>query len=223
MKNCYDVELSTFINKLEEISQSLRWADSAILNSSPVQKRFSHIIISSAYVLTAAATEEYIREMISGLCKEIKKANPNFSELRPSLVTIFAGSQINSLRDLKDYEKIWGKRREISNLFSSNETINEKNIDVPLDGKTIRPVHLETIWEIFGFSGQAFTSLIYRASLTDIADGRNDVAHGHVSIKKFAHLKGALDTDKKIQRLKELALHFTLNAERYILNKLYLK
>lgn len=223
MANRYDAELSALLVKLDEISQSLRWADSASLGSSPIQKQVAQLVISTSYVLAAAAIEEYMREMVNGLCREICKAKPTFSALRSSLVSVFAGSQISSMRDLKDYEKIWEKRREFSNLFSSTSLVDVENTETPIDGKTIRPVHVETIWQVFGFEEQPFTSALYRASLTDIADGRNDVAHGHTSIKKFAHKKGAPDTDKKIQRIQELALHFTIHAERYIEKKLYLK
>lgn len=223
MANRYDKELTEVASKLDEISQSLRWADAGSLSPSPIQKRFSHIVISSAYILAAAALEEYMRSMVQGLCREIQRENPKFSDLRISLLTVFAGSHINSIRDLRDYEKMWEKRVEFVDLFESSLATADATLELPIDGKTIRPIHLETVWKIFGFDGQAFPNALYKASLTDIADGRNDVAHGHISIKKFSQKKGALDTGKKIQRLQDLALHFTLHAEKYISDRQFLR
>jgi hypothetical protein len=219
----YNEILDEALNELRAIVQSLRWAEVAILASSPIQKRSAQIITSSSYVLIAAATENFFRKTLCTLIKDIRSSGALKREIKSSLHSIFGDHHLASFRDLRDYQKSWEKRIELFELPSSAVSLNDSPSEIPLDGKTIRPVHLEIIWQVFALPSKPFPNLQCRAALIDIADGRNEVAHGHISVSTFSMQKGTTDTIKKISRIEELLTHTSLQAIAYIGTTGYLK
>ena len=219
----YEDILDEALSELRSIIQSLLWADMAVLTSSPIQKRSAHLIISSSYVLIAAVVEKFFRQTVKKLGIDICQSTALQCDIKPSLHSIFGDQHINSLRDLRDYQKSWEKRIEIFDLQSSNLPLTQFQLDLPLDGKTIRPVHLDVIWRVFSLPNTPFPNLQCRAALVDVADSRNDVAHGHINFTTFARKKGTTDTLNKITRIEELLTHVSLQAMAYIANQGYLK
>lgn len=219
----YQDILDNALGELNVIVQSLRWAEIAVLTPSPIHRRSAHLVTSSSYVLIAAAIENFVRDTVSGLGKEIRGSGVPLRDIKTSLLSIFGDHHLSSLRDLRDYQKSWARKISLLAMTNSTEPVGEPPVDLPLDGKTIRPVHLETIWAVFELPTSPFPNLICRAALTDIADGRNEIAHGHTPIGTFAKKKGAADTLKKIIRIEELLTHITLQSIAYMTTKGYLK
>ncbi len=219
----YEDILDNALGELNLIVQSLRWAEVAVLTTSSIHKRSAYLVTSSSYVLIAAAIENFIRDTVSGLGKEIRASGAPMRDIKTSLLSIFGDHHLSSLRDLRDYQKSWIKKIELLAMTNSSDPLGEPPTDLPLDGKTIRPIHLETIWSVFELPTSPFPNLICRATLTDIADGRNEIAHGHTPIGTFAKKKGAADTLKKITRIEELLTHITLQSIIYMDTKSYLK
>lgn len=219
----YNDILDEALNELRAVVQSLRWAEVNVLASSPIQKRSTQLITSSSYVLIAATTENFLRKTLNTLATDIKISGVLRRDVKSSLHSIFGDHHLVSFRDLRDYQKSWEKRIELFELTSSTDVLGTAPTDLPLDGKTIRPIHLETIWQVFALPNDPFPNLQCRAALIDIADGRNEVAHGHVSVTTFAMKKGTTDTIKKISRIEELLTHISLQAMAYIASTGYLK
>lgn len=219
----YNDILDEALNELRAIVQSLLWAEVNILASSPIQKRSAQLITSSSYVLIAAATENFFRRTLSTLAKDITASGVQKRDIKSSLHSIFGDHHLVSFRDLRDYQKSWEKRIELFELPSSTDLLNASPPELPLDGKTIRPIHLEIIWRVFALPNDPFPNLQCRAALVDVADGRNEVAHGHISVSTFAMKKGTKDTIKKISRIEELLTHTSLQVMAYIASNGYLK
>ena len=223
MSTKYADILDKTLGELGTLRQSLLWAETAALNQNPIQKQSAYIVTASAYVLCAATVEEYSRRTLSLLYEDIVASNTLPKDLRVSLFAVLGDAQFESLKDLRDYEKTWAKRIELLTLISMPKAPSTPGEPFPLDGRTIRPVHLETIWKIFGFKSSPFPSLHCRAALSELADSRNEVAHGHISSSLLAKKKGARDTIIKIQRIEDLLTHITIQATEYITNREFLR
>lgn len=219
----YEEILDDALNELGAVAQSLRWAEMAILASSPVQKRSVQLITASSYVVIAATIEKFVRRTLNKLAVDIRTSGALRRDIKYSLHSLFGDNHLNSFRDLRDYQKSWEKRLELFDFQSSANPLDESQADLPLDGKTIRPVHLEVVWSVFSLPQGPFPNSLCRAALVDIADGRNDIAHGHVAISSFAMRKGTTDTLKKITRIEEMLTHISLQAISYISVRGYLK
>lgn len=219
----YEKILDRTLTELNAITQSLRWAEVAVLNASLGEKRSAHLVTSSSYVLVAAAIENFARETVNSLSKDIRASKASPKDVKISLLSVFGDAHVISLRDVRDYQKLWNKKLELLAMISDEQPLPEAAMDLPLDGKTIRPIHIETIWAVFGLPKSPFPNLLCRAALTDIADGRNEIAHGHIEVSTFSKKKGARDTLKKIARIEELLTHITLQAMDYIAKKQYLR
>lgn len=219
----YEDILDTALGELSLVNQSLKWAQIAVLASSPSQRRSAHTVTSSSYVLIAAVVENFVRNTVARLGQDIRATGVPMREVKTSLLSIFGNNHLVSIRDIRDYQKSWIKKIELLAMPDSSFPLGDLSADLPLDGKTIRPVHLETIWSVFSMPLSPFPNLLCRVALIDIADGRNDIAHGHISVETFAKSKGNVDTIKKISRIEELLTHITICSTEYISTKAYRK
>jgi predicted nucleic acid-binding Zn finger protein len=223
MSSAYTSILDAALDELNGIIRSLTWAESAVLNQNLVQKQSAYMLTASSYVLCAAIIEEFTRKAVAKLCEEIISSNARHCDLKYSLIGAFSDHYFEAIRNLRDYDKAWRKRLELLSLAASTENPVRMSEDAPLDGKTIRPIHLETIWRIFDLPDNPFPILVWRAALVDVADSRNDIAHGHMTAVAFAKRKGASDTTKKIRRIQDLLTHIALQFSSYIDQKKYLR
>ena len=101
-------------------------------------------------------------------------------------------------------------------LTSSAEIARLEVAHAPLDGRTIRPSHLDDIWEVFGISGNPFPSSIHRILLETIANNRNNVAHG---IERPAVVGAMLTYDDALRhalKVEDMLEHVVIASERYI-------
>jgi len=87
-----------------------------------------------------------------------------------------------------------------------------------LDGRTIRSEHFECIWKVFGFPLPHHPSPKHGLALTDLADGRNNVAHGNVDPILFGRSKAAPDLIRIADLLDESLMHLYYAADTYLTN-----
>ncbi|GHG10233.1 hypothetical protein GCM10017783_23370 [Deinococcus piscis] len=111
---------------------------------------------------------------------------------------------------------MWNRRVEIVALAESTEIIEISSDDIPLDGKTIRPEHFETIWGVFGFSGSYMPSPRHALALNNLADSRNTVAHGDEVPERFGRTKTATDISRLLDLSEEIIIHLIATIEKYI-------
>lgn len=92
---------------------------------------------------------------------------------------------------------------------------------LPLDGRTLRANHFETMWAVFGFPRPVLPHPTHSLALADLAQGRNDVAHGLVDPVTFGRGKATPDVAKLIDRIEDVILHLLVTADAYLTSKLY--
>jgi hypothetical protein len=90
------------------------------------------------------------------------------------------------------------------------------DVVLPLDGRTLRPEHFETIWRVFGLPGAPLPSGRHSFALNDLADGRNAVAHGRSSPTMFGRSKVMADVVRIVDFIEEVVLATAVAADTYL-------
>lgn len=200
--------------------QALYYCDITFMR--PEKRALRHDIQASIYVYTAAAVEAFTRTVVSGVADEINARQIPLATLAFNLFAISHGNHLSSLQDVRGL-KMWRRRAELLNdAASSNQAILPTDY-MPLDGRTIRPEHLETIWTVFGFSGNPLPDPRTGLALKTVADCRNLVAHGEEQPSTVAGLHSVDDMLRLLERIDGLAIHLYDAAVDYLSRQLYLR
>jgi hypothetical protein len=215
-----EAALSKFSDTIDRVRQGLYYCDVTF-----TQKNFRGLrqdIRASAYVHLAAAVERLISEIFSGLVGEINALAGKLSDLRLSLFAIASGPNFDALADLRGL-KNWHRRCQILSDIESRSILNLDESYLPLDGRTIRPEHLDAAWKVFGFDGPSLPSPLHALALRDLATSRNDVAHGNEPLSVVAGRKSLDDMLRLIERIEEIAIHLWTAAVQYLDATQYLR
>lgn len=200
--------------------QALYYCDVDFMRAS--RRTLRQDLKASVYVLISAAIERFVLELINGVIEEINGRQVKYRELAYSLMAICSGGQFSSLQDVRGL-KMWERRVEAIVLADSGDDAQLSTEHVPLDGRTIRPVHLATIWNVFGFRGAPLPDPRIGLALQTIADNRNKVAHGQEDIGSIAGNLAVNDMLGLLDQVDELAIHVYDAAVDYLDNSRYLR
>jgi len=160
----------------------------------------------AAVVATMAELEHLLRETLGLLADEVNASGTPVSELVDSLRVLAAHPHFESLSATTKMDERWDKRDVVTRLhvdssISSLPPRTATRPQPPLDGRTIKPVHVRQVWKILGLPGSPFPSNRAATALTKLGAIRNDIAHRNVSIsdvflepgKTASHLADYLD------------------------------
>ncbi|QKW01026.1 MAE_28990/MAE_18760 family HEPN-like nuclease [Streptomyces sp. NA02536] len=213
-----DAAVVAFGDSLNEVRQNLYYCDANFRQARLKDVRSN--IHAASYVYVAAAVEKCINAALTAVIDEVNAASIPHCDLRVSLFAMIESNRLESLQQVRGL-KMWKRRQEVfSNLYDSSPC--QMSIEyLPLDGRTIRLDHLETIWEVFGFPGSSIPSPLHALALRDLADARNKVAHGEEKASTVAGNKSVTDTLKLFGRVEEVITHFWDAATDYLANQSY--
>jgi hypothetical protein len=174
------------------------------------------------YVLLAAALERFVQDMLSGLFEEIDTRGVLMNQLRPSMRATLLTPLVQSVRDtsgLKGLERAC----ELLEIAVSNSPLVLNDAVYLLDGRTIRSGHFLTIWRVLGMAGSHLYSKQYgHLALEDLADGRNEIAHGVEDPITFGRAKVCIEVKSLLEHIENQALHFVLMTDAYLDSQQYL-
>lgn len=178
----------------------------------------------AAVVATMAEVENLLREVLVLVAREVNASGTPVRDLVEPLRVLAAHSQFESISNTTKMDERWDKRYEVTRLhqeaaISSLPGKSTRGPQPPLDGKTIKPSHVQQVWKVLGLGGSPFPSIGASTALTKLASIRNDVAHRNVSIsevflepgKTAVHLAGYLD------EMILFSLHVGVEVEAYAL------
>jgi hypothetical protein len=208
-----EAALSKFGDAIDGVRQDLYYCDVAFMQKK--SRKLRQNIRASAYVHLAAAVEVLVNETFLGVVGEINALVGKLSDLRLSLFAIASGSSFDSLADLRGL-KNWHRRCQILSDIESHAIFRLDESCLPLDGRTIRPEHLDAAWKVFGFDGPSLPSPLHALALRDLADSRNSVAHGSEALSVVAGRKTPDDMFRLINRVEEIAIHLWGAAVQYL-------
>ena len=161
-------------------------------------------------------------DLLVATLTEISAETLEIRQVRLSLIALIQAPVLDSLQDVRGL-KMWLKRVEI--LAATNDQSNciFDALCLPLDGRTIRPQHLDVIWTIFGFSTPPVPTPVSRLALNDLADARNIVAHGEDDPSRIAGQRSVTDMLKLIDRIEDIVIHMWSTISDYLTQKEYLR
>jgi hypothetical protein len=215
-----DSALSRSGAQMDRLRQSLYYCDVNFSQKATRQLRMD--VHATSYVLGAAAVEAYIGAMLGAVVDEVNSQNLSICDLRLSLFAIVHGPHLDSLQDIRGL-KMWNRRVGIFEGMGSTGTCQIDPTHLPLDGRTIRPVHLDTIWDVMGFQATMRPGPLHRLALTNLADNRNLVAHGSEDTAAVAGRQSVSDTLRSMERIEELLLQLHYAATDYLDRRAYLR
>jgi hypothetical protein len=200
-----DQAILRFSERVDSMRQDIYYCDVAAL-STRARKDVIFNVRAAAYVWLAAALESAVKDLLAAVLDHINAANVAVQELRLSLFALVNASELDSLQQVRGL-KMWQHR---ASLFGKTQDVSVCNLRLnalPLDGRTIRIEHLETIWHVFGFEGEPLPTPFHKLALRDLSDTRNELAHGEEDIEPVAGRKSTQDLLQLIERVEEIALH----------------
>lgn len=213
-------ELMLATRELARIRADIAHADTAVISpSSPVQERGA-AVRASAYVWLAALLERIVRDSLQATLREVTQLAVPVRDLRFSLFSLLCDAEFASIAD-RSRSSSW--EQKIAVFLRTAEVkpaLLAENI-LPLDGRTIRGEHLDTIWLVFGLSAPSVPSPLHRIALKDLADGRNEIAHGHIDPVTFGRSKATNDMLGIAKRVDEVILHLLGSLDAYVDKKQY--
>lgn len=215
--------LNTVAQEIDRIRNDVQTIDPSRLRRSPVLRDQAARTMAVTYVWLAASMENYLKTVLQSLFAEINNSGVTYDLLKSCLFSAICTPELTSLKTLADHRKIWPKRIDMFARLWHTQAVDLNLSEIPYDGKTVRPEHLEVIWAVFSFPGNPMPSPLHSFALKDVADGRNEVAHGEVDPITFGRNKNPTDVLAQITRIEDIVMHLASTSNDYLLNRGYLR
>ena len=123
------------------------------------------------------AVYEYTARAVTRLAiTRIVSLGHSYSELRPSLLSLFLDPDLRSLRD-SGPNKIWEARIKLLEQCISENTITPVDI-VPTDGTHYRHTHIQLILRTLGVRRTLTIRRRHLYQIDQLVENRNRIAHG---------------------------------------------
>lgn len=184
---------------------------------------------ASLIVCSMAEMEALTRLSLAEVHRSLNALLLPSNSYRLSLLPLLGDSRFESLRMLNNREKMWDRRSELMSLHSSVDVVEFpvpiKGPQPPMDGATLRPVHFQRIWSIYGLAGVPFPEQAWSLSLGDMADLRNDVAHANSPFGAIFQA-GGRSVEHLLQHLinlEEFAMHLVESWDCYLTGACYIR
>ena len=176
---------------------------------------------AGVFVWAAAALERFLTLFLSETLDRLNGMAITAADLRYTLFALVCDTDFHKIRSA-DHRAAWLSRLTLLQRIPSPHAASLAG-DGPLDGRTIRGYHFDALWETFGLPGQPFPGPVHRLVLEDLAEGRNDVAHGALSPVDFGRRRTFDDCLRMLSRIDELVLHTQLAMDAYLAGGGYLR
>jgi hypothetical protein len=216
-----DNSLSDFAQKMDNLRSDLRSLDVSLIASPRYKRRRLGRSKSFIYVWLSAGLESFVKGILSGLVQELSKLSYPLSNYKPGLIALCHHSIFDSIRDVTGIKQ-WTRRLQVFQLtFEKSSAIFNPDI-LPLDGRTLRPHHFAHIWNFFDFPGDPLPSPLHKIALTELAENRNQVAHGEISPTELGRQKTTQDLTSLLHKIEDIAEQLAVSIITYVDEKMYL-
>lgn len=222
MEQTWGSALSQAAESLDQVRRDLGHFDAHALRLVGAERQALLRSRATTYVWLSAIMERFVKEWMKAICHDFSSLGVPWKDVRPSIFSVACGSELQAISDGVKKE-LWAKRIAIFNRTLGNEPVRLNHAFVPLDGKTIRPRHMEDIWSVFGLPMPIFPSPVHSAVLTTVADYRNDLAHGDESPSTIGAKLTYADVLRYVQRFEDMIEHCCLSTEKYFRQGMYLR
>lgn len=197
-------------------------ADAQSLNQSQLVREAAATTKAGVYVWLAAALEEFVRQELSLLMAEVASVNPAYVDLKPSVLAVVLKPAIDSLMDMRGL-KLWNRSAELLKRTTDGAVAPVAGAAHPLDGRTLKERHFQTVWDVLGLPGRPVPSPRHALALKELARVRNELAHGSLDPIVFGRSKAMADVLRTVGAVEDLGQHLHLAAETYLAGRGYLR
>lgn len=223
--------LERYLDRLDELRRFLAIAD-AIEQSGAIQwQHAKREARGSAIVCAMAELEALVGGVLGHVNEQINLSGTTVGLLRPSLRPLAAHRELTSLAALSDAEKVWRQRQVVTCLDISDDLallpIVVGNVgrepQPPLDGRTLKPHHLQRVAAVYGIAIEAIIHTHETLSLKKLSDARNDIAHGNMPFHAVFARAGFLPDDIRsdLDAFDEIGYRLVLEFDKYLTAKAY--
>ncbi|HEU4973980.1 MAG TPA: hypothetical protein VFT50_02740 [Baekduia sp.] len=209
----FDTPLLEIGLRLDETRQFLAYLDN--LRNHPRSAELARTSRAWAYVAIAAAFEEFVRAFTDEVTQHINRAGLPALSLKLGIVSLMNAGAFDAAAAGRN-QAMWDRRLEVMRAAESAVVVPLLQGVRPLDGRTIRMRHLQTIWGTFEFPGSPVPGPLHALALKDLADGRNEVAHGNSDPVAFGRTKTYADVLRRIAQVEDIAVHMAAAAAAYV-------
>lgn len=180
--------LERYLDRLDELRRFLTVADAIDSSDSVPWQHARREARGSAIVCAMAELESLVVGVLTHANTEINRSGSTIGMLRPSLRPLAAHRELTSLAALSDAEKMW-RQREVVTCLDMNDAAASLPVNAgqvsrepqpPLDGRTLKPHHLQRICTVYGIEVGSIIHTHQTLSLKKLSDARNDIAHGNM-------------------------------------------
>ena len=222
MARSWDVAFAEAADELSGVRRDLGRLDTLSLAVKSGERDSLLRARAATSVWLAAVMERFIDAWLSGVVVEFNASAMKWNDVRLSIFALACGAQFQSIADgvKKD---IWKKKIEIACISASSSPAVLTTAHLPLDGRTIRPSHLDDIWLAFGFPKRSLPTPLHRALLDSVATYRNEVAHGSERPSVMGARFTYSDYTNHVSRFEDIVEHLVVCSEEYFAKKLYLR
>lgn len=177
---------------------------------------------AGAYLYAAAALERACREGLRAVIAEINAHGVAPDRLRVSLFALHCAAELDAIGGgPRSLERVVRAAELFETVFGAAHA--PLGTVLPLDGRTPRAAHFATIWRVLGFPGSAVPDPACALALEDLAEGRNDVAHGVRDAIAFGRSKAVADVARIVGRVEQMVAHLFESADAYLEHRLFLR
>lgn len=215
-------ELSLLGQELGRIRQDLAHCDGQALGKNPLLQQRAAASKAAAYVWVAAALERVVSDALRSTILEISGLKIPSNRLRPSLFALMCDAEFNSVRSLSR-KNSWRKRIELLGRLMDPAAAAIPDGVVPLDSRTVTAEHFDDIWLVLGVGACGVPSAKHRLALRDLADGRNEVAHGHKDPVTFGRKKAFTDLLRLVNAIEDVVTDYLVTLDTYLSSQSYLR
>lgn len=209
-----------FSVQVDSIRQDLYYCDVSFAKGR--MREINRSIRAAAYVYLAAALERFLTDILAATLAEVTGTSVELKKLRLSLFALIQAAHFDSLQDIRGL-KMWLKRSQVFTVTDAPALCVFDHSRLPLDGRTVRPEHLEVVWAVLGFSGFPIPDPVTRLALNELADARNSLAHGEETPARVGGQKSVTEMLRLIDRIEAIVIHVWAAAITYVSNKEYLR
>jgi hypothetical protein len=205
----------------DRIRNDLNFADSRFTRDARERDRIA-CLNASAYIWMASIVERFIKRVLASVLEEINGRGVRRDQIRYCLFALAIANDLDSMEHSQRLKK-WRQRARAFDSVADSAPVVFNTAIMPIDGRTIRGDHLETIWQTLGLSGDPVPHPRCMLALSDLADGRNNLAHGEVDPVAFGRRKTISDVRRLVDTVEDVVLHVCEASQRYLANNEYVR
>jgi hypothetical protein len=207
--------LARLANRVSDVRRRTMANDVNVVSANRVTRDAVAAERSATYIWLCASLEGFIKEILAALLTDLNNLQLRRADVQPSLFALLHAPEFDRLRVITG-QTMWNERADLFCYLNDRSPAIFALDRLPLDGKTIQPRHLETIWRVFPFAGGFVPTPRHKLALIDLSEMRNKLAHGELEPVSFGRTKPFADVLRVISVVEDVGEHITLTSLTYL-------